>query len=347
MKPNVYIHIGLHKTGTTSIQATFYQNRRALMLRDINYLGIGENHSATLYPLYCDAPQDYHMNRRAGINTEVDAARKNAATARVLRRALRTNHASRFVISAEGLSHLSPAGVERLRQALEPFAARMRVIAYVREPYSYVTSTFQTSMRNGKTYEALLAQPPRPHYRRRLSRFIDAFGRDQVDIRIFDQKRFVGGSLVADFLDALEAPPSLVNDLKIRRRNEALSLEAAWLLNEVNKRFPDDPHTRLSPGRAVGLQQVLSAVTGQKFVLPPEVYAAVAPDVAKDMQWLHQLLGEKVFTDPPPAALPMPQWNADTIATLAILINDLAKRVSVRSGPWTRIRDLMAGIARR
>ena len=49
MKTNFYIHIGLHKTGSTSIQATLFKNRAALHEHGIHYLGLSQNHSTTLY----------------------------------------------------------------------------------------------------------------------------------------------------------------------------------------------------------------------------------------------------------------------------------------------------------
>lgn len=346
MKSNIYIHIGVHKTGTTSIQATFYENRRKLKRHDINYFGIGENHSGTLYPLFCDAPHNYHVNRRAGIDTETKAARKNAATARALRRALEANRCSRFVISGEDLSELSPAGIARLKQTLAPHAARMRVIVYVREPYDYITSAFQQRLRRGSTYDELVANPPKPRYRMRLSRFIEAFGREQVDIRLFEPARFVDGDLIADFLAAIEAPPAVTKELTVRRRNEALSLEAARLIKEVNKRYPLDQSKRLNPARAVDLPRLLAAIPGQKFACPPEVYAAVALAVDRELHWLRRLLGEDLFKQPPPPTLSAPQWNEETIAALAIVINELAQRSAGKRGRWQEARAFIAGIAR-
>ena len=214
-----------------------------------------------MYPLFCDAPHKYIQNLRAGIDNEAKAARKNAATERALRRALKANRCSGIVISGEALSNLSPAGVGRLKAALAPYAARFRVIAYVRDPYGYMTSAFQEHLREGADYDQLVAKPPLPHYRARLSRFIDVFGRDQVDIRIFDQAHFVGGDLITDFLSAIEADPSVAADLKVIRRNEGLSLEAAWLIKAANQLHPRSEKLRANPARAVKLPHVLAAAS--------------------------------------------------------------------------------------
>lgn len=346
MKADIYIHIGVHKTGTSSIQAALYGNRRKLQRHDINYLGIDENHSTTLFPLFCDAPEKYWINRRAGIDTAAKAARKNAATARALRRALDGNRCSRFVISGEALSVLSTAGVVRLQQTLSRYATRIRVIVYLREPYSYITSAFQQRLRQGETYEGLIAKGPLPNYRARLSSYIEVFGREALDIRVFDQDRFVDGNLIADFLCAIGAPPAIAKELPVRHLNTALSLEAAWLLNEVNKRYPVVLGERPDPARAAGLLRLLAEIPGQKFTLPSQVYAAAAPAVERDLRWLRDLLGEDPFERPAPAGPSAPQWNEETIAALAHLINELAVCATWRRR-WNDAKAFAADLARR
>lgn len=345
MKADIYIHIGVHKTGTTSIQATFYNNRRQLRRHDVNYLNIAENHSYRLYPLFCDAPHKYIQNLRAGIDTEAKAARKNAATERALRRALKANRWSGIVISGEALSNLSPAGVGRLKAALAPYAARFRIVAYVRDPYSYMTSAFQEHLREGADYDQLIAKPPLPHYRARLSRFIDVFGRDQVDIRIFDPAHFVGGDLITDFLSAIEADPAIAADLKVIRRNEGLSLEAAWLIKAANKLHPRPEKIRGNPARAVKLPHVLAALPGRRFGLPAQAYAKVAPAVEKDLQWLHGVLGRTVFSPTPPTAPSTPHWDDETIARLAHLINELSRGPADWRHHWQRAMAYVSGLA--
>ncbi|HVZ52707.1 MAG TPA: hypothetical protein VG986_12120 [Pseudolabrys sp.] len=345
MKADIYIHIGVHKTGTTSIQATFHKNRRRLRRHDINYLNIAENHSYRLYPLFCDTPHKYIQNLRVGIDNEAKAARKNAATARALRRALRANRCSGIVISGEALSSLSAAGVGRLKAALAPYAARFRVIAYVRDPYSYMTSAFQEHLREGADYDRLIAKPPLPRYRLRLARFIEVFGRDNVDIRIFDPANFVAGDLIADFLSAIDANPSIAADLQVIRRNEALSLEAAWLIKVANQLHPQSEKVRVNPARAVKLPHVLASLPGRRFSLPAEVYAAAAPVVEQDLQWLHGVLGRTVFSATPPAAPCTPRWDEETIARLAHLINELSRGPADWRHYWREAIAYLTGLA--
>lgn len=327
MQANIYIHIGLHKTGTTSIQATFFKNRRKLLAHGINYLPLSENHSVTLYPLFIDAPHRYRPNRLAGIDTVEKAAKKNAATERALRHTLDSNTCGSLVISGEDLSRLATEDLQRLRDRLAPYAARFRVIVYIRDPYSTVTSIFQQRLRRGQTAEQIIAAPPRPHYPR-IGAALELFGRENVDIRRFDPARFINGDLIADFLAAIEASPALAKDLDAVRANVSLSHEATYLLNAINNHYRESKHGMPDRDRPVDLPKWLAAIPGQPFRCPPEFLLAAQPLIDEDLRWLREQLGEPMFPDRPiPSEVP-PYWSEETLSAIALLLNDLARGVT-------------------
>jgi hypothetical protein len=323
MKTTITIHIGLHKTGTTSIQATLFRNRDRLKGRGVNYFGLNENHSETLYPLFLTEPHLYRQNRLAGIDTPQKAARKNAATEKALRRELGNASGQRFIISGEDLSLLSREGVARLRALFSPYGD-LRIVVYVRDPYDVITSAFQARLRLGETYDQIIAAPPNPGYGF-IRPFIEEFGRDQVDIRIFDPARFAGGNLISDFLAAAGAPAELPREIEIVRANEAVSNEAAFLIHEINKQHRQRDRSSPNPARAPNLADILETVPGAPFVCPPEAMAAAAPLFADDLRWLRGVLGEDIFSERPDSATPTPRWSEPTLAALAVLLNDLAR----------------------
>lgn len=325
MKTSVYIHIGLHKTGTTSIQAMLFNNRKALLAHGINYLPLGENHSVALYPLFAAEPHRYRPNRAAGIDTEQKAAKKNAATLASLLRELERNTSDSVVISGEDLSMLPAEGLKRLKETLAPHAARFRIIVYVRDPVATVTSIFQQRLRRGQTYQQISRRPPRPGYQR-IAASIDVFGRENVDVRLFDSARFPNGDLIADFLSAIGAVPEVAGKLAPERANVGLSHEAALLLHEINRLRP--PEGRLSLPRAEFLR-LLAAIPGQPYRVPPEAMAAAQPAIDEDLRWLRGLLGDDVF--PVRAAGEKPvYWQQQTVAEVALRLHDLGRNGSAR-----------------
>lgn len=325
MKPTIYLHIGLYKTGSTSIQATLFKNRAKLLTFGINYFAIGQNHSEMLHPLFSGNPLAYHLNKRYGIDTQRKADRKNAATRRFLHRELTTNTSPRFVISGEDLVTLSIDGITRMRDELLRFADGFRVIVYVRDPFTYINSAFQERLRNGENYEQIAAAPLGPGYVR-IGQYNRVFGRQNVDIRLFDPAQFPHGELVADFLAALGVGSDIVEQIAIVRANEALSAEAAYLLNEIQKRYPGDRGGHANPGRADNIVDLLRRIPGEPFRCPSAIFAAIAPLIERQLGWLRKTLKRDVFRDNPGEWNDTPRWSDETMAAVALLINDLAKR---------------------
>lgn len=339
MKATIYLHIGLHKTGTTSIQTTLSNNREKLLAHDINYAQLSDdpNHSVVLLPLFRRNPHRYRANRLAGIDTEQKAAEKNAASLAALRDALKSNKSGSMIFSGEGIAGLTQRRLKRLRAELQPFAARFRVIVYVREPYSAANSMIQQRVRRGQTYQQIIAAPPYPQYSR-IRTSIKVFGRENVDIRMFDPAHFVHGDLIADFLAAIGAPPELAKELEVRRTNVALSHEAAYLLHEINKHSPFEES--LSPDliRRRELLKWLEQIPGQPYRCPPELLDAAQPVITRELNRLRKMLRKKVFPVRPAFSAPAPQWSEKTLTALALVLNQLAKR-DARKGGLAAIAD--------
>ena len=72
---NIFLHIGVHKTASTTIQNTLYSEREKLSDAGILYpefrLGdiVISNHSIQFYSLFCEEPEKYHINVSHGFTT--------------------------------------------------------------------------------------------------------------------------------------------------------------------------------------------------------------------------------------------------------------------------------------
>jgi hypothetical protein len=333
MKATIYLHIGLHKTGTSSIQTTLFNNRKKLLTHDINYaqLSDGPNHSIILLPLFRRAPHRYRTNRLAGIDTEEKAAKKNASSLVALRDALKSNKSASIVFSGEGIAGLPANRLEQLRAELEPYAARFRVIAYIRDPYSTTNSMIQQRVRRGQTYQEIIEAPPYPRYSR-IQASIEVFGRENVDIRMFDPGHFVHGDLIADFLAAIGATPELAKELEVSRTNVALSHEAAYLLHEINKHSLHEEKIGPDLIKQPEIIRWLEQIPGQPYHCPPKLLKAAQPFIVQELKGLRKMLGEKVFPDRPAFSARAPRWGVETLTALALILNELAKRDARKGG---------------
>jgi hypothetical protein len=347
MKTTVHIHVGMHKTGTTSIQATLFRNRRTLLREDVNYLAVSENHSTTLFPLLTAHPHRYRPNVRAGFDTEEKAARRNAAIDKAFRRELTRNRASHFVISGEDLFALGPAALKKLKLVLEPYADEIRIIVYVREPYSSINSAFQQRVRNGLDWNEVMAKPPIPRYRR-ISNFFEVFGREQVDVRIFKPERLKDGDLLTDFFDAIGVNAGVLKKLDRVSANRSLSFEAMLILQALIRIRPEHSAANAYPHRAQAIEDLLARIKGRPFQAPLSVFRQVQDEVQQELDWLHQILGEEVFSfDYRNYHDLSPEWSQDAIDSVTILICDMAEERAFSLGGLKRWGEDAIAIAAR
>ena len=327
MRTTIYIHIGVHKTGSKSIQYTLSGNREALLASGINYLEIDRNHGPFLISLLSDEPHKNPINIHRLVDTPEKAVSYNAANRKRLTKALQTNRSPKFVISGEGFSAMPARLVPRLKEMLEPYAAAFRIIVYVRDPYEYVNSAFLQHVKSGRSLEANIVAVP--GYRFRIGKYIRAFGRENVDIRVFDPARFVGGDLVTDFLTALGEPASLAGSLKIERANQSMSHEAAVILSEANKAIPAHIDGLANRARASTLHLHLADIKGEKFWLDPDLYLEREEEVLDDLAWLDRTLGGQTALEKP---VPRPgsaaRWSDATTESIRDTVSRMAKTVN-------------------
>jgi tetratricopeptide (TPR) repeat protein len=323
MRTNFYIHIGVHKTGTKSIQHTLADNRTTLLARGINSFPGDPNHGPALISLLADYPHADSRNIRKHLDTPEKAASYNESTRHDIEKALRSNRSPKMVISGEGLSGLSPAEIERLKEMLAPYAASYRVIVYVRDPYEYANSAYLQRIKSGSILGEA-GRIPLPTYKRRLERYINAFGRENVDIRIFHPPRFVGGDLVSDFLVALGESPEVAKSLNIVRANQSMSHEAALILSETNRDIPILIERRANRARAFGFHSYVVEIEGEKFTIDPNAYLQHEAEIAADNDWLHQVIGEPVFGQAKPRPASAPRWSEATVQSIKRVVGEMA-----------------------
>jgi hypothetical protein len=161
LKKRCFLHLGLHKTASSSAQATFTKSQQTL--RDYNiefpifkYSQPGSetrnisNHSIPILSAFSDNPSEYHINKRWGV-TDLDGT--NASYLRQLREA--ANSGLDLLLSGEGISILSATGLRRFTSLLEELGFEIHAFALVRSPYSFACSSTQEVIRGGVHIEWL------------------------------------------------------------------------------------------------------------------------------------------------------------------------------------------------
>jgi len=233
----LYIHIGCHKTGTTSIQQALVHNKQALKSRGMQFFysnyRTGENRAPELHSW-----MGYdHEEGLVPCGMRFSDPEKLAEDLSQL--------VNDVVISSENFSFLFDRGeIERLKKALSRRFSSIKVICYIRRQDQHIVSHHQEGSKLFRQAEydlfghSTLAIPDHEpkhdlylDYHQRLSMWGDAFGDENLIIKVFDRSRLKNGDVVADFFDTM----GLVDNFQtIDEKNTSLSFLEAKIGHIVN-----------------------------------------------------------------------------------------------------------------
>ncbi len=276
-RPDVVLHVGMGKTGTSSLQARLHRNRGRLAKRGV------------LYP----ASPGKRRHIRLGLamqpnehspRTSVDWRRQQVSTPAELRpmfedalfEELAGSRASRVLLSDEALFGAAHDGIRNLRELLDRVARSVRVVVYLRRQDDHACSRYQQVVKRSGEVRRLSERVEEMDlsavydYHSRLVAWRDLMHPDELVVRTFEKDRFLGGSLFQDFLDAtgIGIDPEELGEGPTR--NESLDAESVEFLRLFNIHHRDLGET---PGLSSTTQIIRSlerASSGPTLTLPAD-----------------------------------------------------------------------------
>lgn len=246
------IHIGVEKTGTTSIQRVLAANRgplRALGFWYSSCLALGNENHVKLCGLAQSQtpkfPTVYNMLRINGADgrREFDARVKRELDEEIAQLPASVHT---LVFSNE---HLHSNLLERdetanLREIVSAYASEIKVVAYLRRQDELSVSLFSTRIKGGESWTQVLPTVHGPQalpyyfdYDQILRNYASAFGAENIIARVFERPRLTDGDVAADFLNAAGIP-NHASLIQVPRQNESLSRAALYTLSLLNKQAP-------------------------------------------------------------------------------------------------------------
>lgn len=286
----VTLHIGTHKTGTTFIQGQLQAQREELAAQGVHYLGHGPNHS-WINPVFSDHPEREHAAMRRGFAGETAAGEWARSMRERLAGELAACAHPRALVSGEDICRMEPSAIDRLLATIGQSATSIDVVCCIRDPAGYIASDTQEAIKGGMNWEEAMTSRAKANFRTALEAFATRLGRDAVRTYPFAPRSSDG--IVADFARMTELTLSALPD--VGDRNRSLSAEAAWLLAEINRRWP------LFDGDAVNLERAtipaswLEGIGATPFRLPRAHLERALAAVVPDYEWLAEFTGEQWF----------------------------------------------------
>jgi hypothetical protein len=244
-KPDLILHIGTEKTGTTTIQEFLHLNRNLLARQGVYFpKSIGmRNHRPLASWCLSHEKDDVFL-------------RMNNLTESSHRKAWREDFIAKFekeisslkpeikqvIISSEHFSSLlnHPTEIETLKLLLDKWFTSITVVVFLRRQDSFVVSRYSTVCKAGIVMKSILPNPttlrPLVNYQILLGKWGSVFGKESITPRIFNPAEFINHDLLQDFIRVCKLPENA--DYQIpENKNVSFSETAQEVIQCFNKKI--------------------------------------------------------------------------------------------------------------
>jgi hypothetical protein len=279
------IHIGMHKTGSTSIQyslAKFHDDRFLYA-----QLGKDPNHSLAVYSLFATNPGKHRMHlarSAAAVDDYLLKMRKD------LDRAISAARGRTLLISGEGIVGLKPNEVANMAAFFRSRFDAVTVVGYVRPPASFMSSAFQQRVIGGALSNFDLKRIYR-NYQGNFEKFDAAFGRENVRLWKFEPAQFADANVVKDFCARLQIN---LSPRRVVYMNESISRQVVGLLYTYHKYCTIFGATKMNAKSTERLAMLLRHAGADKFRLSPNILRPILQDNKADVEWMEERLGDSL-----------------------------------------------------
>jgi len=335
-----FLHVGFHKTATTSFQLTLQHNRQLLEDEGIKlpcFRGkkqqFSANHSGQIRDLFDESNQ--WLWHRNGPRAPTDAPKQQTLLDHhhILTQLLEQHQD--ILISGEGISTLPKRSLARLAAQLEQRGFQIQPFALVRAPYAYLTSALQQTIKNGK-YQPLVGlsdQNPDPdgcdvkppNTLKAINSLNQIFGERMTYIPFQQATNAPGGPVLYLLKEVLHLQNT--EQYTCLNANESKSNASTRLKNFLNQQHPHADQGQLRDL----LKNVSAPAKRQKFLLTEQEFARVENEFKKIRREMKRKLGKAFIEERIGFADPFSKQEVN--ALLSQLCQDLYGFAIKRRGP--------------
>lgn len=234
----IYLHVGMLKTGTSSIQATLTKN--ANILKEYNFYyptTLAVNHSDYLLPIFLNDPTDFHVERERKLSVEFINNEYKEKKA-ILEQELYHIQNKNLIFSAEGLYVFSDKTLFQLREFLVNIFpnANIKVVLCLRNPSEYLASEYQQFIRTGYCSNWQEEIKEQTIYKREINYLKSLFGKFNLIVYDFENAKKHDFGLVGYFLqNILGLSEQEFCNIEILRDNDSISNVPTNIIHYINQ----------------------------------------------------------------------------------------------------------------
>lgn len=329
------LHLGLPKTGSTSIQETFLYNPDPLAAAGFVYASIkwpdgprNSNHSFPMIVSFSDGWQNSPEITRRGYSA--DGLKQHFIQG--ILQALDTDQ--NLILSGEDITDIPEEGLRAFSALAAEKGFDVRPVMFVRPPLEFVTSMSQTRVRHGEGYHV---------FKVGLSNRIEMSLKIWPDLLAIASKDAINhphGPL-GRLLDAFHLPSA--EKFNVITSNESMSEFATRIIGHLNTQLPLFLDGAVNPLRKYLDTEPLIRIKGPKFKLTRAEFLDIRNLIQSENANLERLLGAN-FCDPNFSFQDAPHaWTIGAIEELAEAMQTLSPHLqSTVRGYFSASTDISA-----
>ena len=271
------LHIGFEKTGSTSIQA--FLTDKVARLRALGYFVPQSlsredgfcNHTRLAAYALADHKLDDDLRLHHGVtNAEGLAAFRETTTANLIEEAAQAAGCGFMLLSNEHLSSriTEPGELASLQALLATVCEEVTIFVYLRNQADLLQSAYNEAIKVGFHDIDLIPDFDKAatggwierryfEYGKTLDLWADAFGQENIAVRLFEPDGLLFGDVVQDLLFRIHVDPSRFTAFP--RANEGLDAAAQHFLKQLNGSL-----SHLAPNEAARIRERVVDILMQK-----------------------------------------------------------------------------------
>jgi len=235
MNKKLYIHIGWHKTGSSSIQDFLLKNRQKLIDLEKTYYPKEGMLICAHHPIVW-AFQNKKISPWGAVEIPPEGPERFIKD---IHEAATLNNYETIILSSEEFCVLNKTQIDHLRIALERSNFDVKIIAYIRRQDQLIESAYNMGVkwwgsRITKTFsEYVAAHTPFISYTAILKNWVDVFGINNVIIRPFSHDKLEKGDVRIDFCNTINVDWGAL-DITDGKLNDSLASQTLEFLRVLN-----------------------------------------------------------------------------------------------------------------
>ena len=294
----VIIHIGMHKTGTTSIQQTLHKNYNELLSNGFYFPNNWQpNNMYNLSVFVLEDMYSYAAYREHNMS-DSDIRKFQRKTTKMLLNNLKDENIKRVIFSAERLEAIKPSEVLLLKKFIQKIfdsKTKITIVMATRSPINIITSATQQRLKGRGVFFSDYNFNNR--YSGSIIKYFKAFENANFVLYKFEESLKHEYGPVGFFLEKIGYPRKNLNKIEYVRSNSSICQELYDMLLYINIKKPYSNNYKradginLEQGRSLYDSRILDDLTGEKFGIDNDTKRYYHNVTYKSTKWLKENTG--------------------------------------------------------